>query len=94
MSVTLDERTEMLIQRQIDSGRFRDANEVIQRAIEALEVQQPGLEEIRAEVMRGVEQLERGEGEYWSPDLLKRLNEAAVDGASRGKPIKHAVNDN
>jgi putative addiction module CopG family antidote len=91
MTLTLSPETEMLIQRQIDSGRYRDADEVIRHAILELEESEGDLDDLRAEIVKGLDQLQRGEGERWTPALMDRLKFNARENARLGRPIKDAV---
>jgi putative addiction module CopG family antidote len=63
MRLQLTASTESLIQRQIDSGRYRDADEVIRRAVMLLADRDREAEELRRSIEESFEEEEPGEGE-------------------------------
>jgi putative addiction module CopG family antidote len=91
MTLTLSAETEQMIQKQLDSGRYRDADDVIRHAILELEESEHDDSALRAELMKGVEQLQRGESELWTPDLMERLKHSSVENARLGRPIKDVI---
>jgi antitoxin ParD1/3/4 len=67
MNVTLDPGTEKLVQEEIDSGRFRDPNELIGTALKHFLIarelgEEYTQQEIEQKISRGLGQLQRGEG--------------------------------
>ena len=79
MSVTLGPELEAQIQRRIDDGAYNDAREVVQRAMELLE-QREKLEHLRALLAEG----EEGEGELFTPELMKQINRDADEMLRQG----------
>lgn len=68
MSITLTSEQEEIINEKLQSGRYQSAAEVIDkglRLLEEAEAEQAKLEWLRAEVNKGLEQLERGEFTTW-----------------------------
>lgn len=65
MNVSLTPEIEQFIQRQVESGKYASADEVILAALRAFEEQERiykgRFEELRQEIMVGVEASERGE---------------------------------
>ena len=62
MNISLTGELERLVQRKVDSGRYRSASEVICAGLRLLEREdEVRLTEMRAQVQAGVEQAERGE---------------------------------
>jgi antitoxin ParD1/3/4 len=66
MSITLKPEQEKLIQRQIDLGRFKSADEVLERAFELLNEQynneyQNWIEDVRLKVDEAKAEAERGD---------------------------------
>ncbi len=90
MTVTLTPRLEAFIRQQVESGRYADANEVVEEALRLLE-DRDRLDRLRAEVAKGFEQLDRGEGVLYTPELMERLKREADENARTGKPIRDAV---
>ena len=65
MNISLTGELERLVQRKVESGRYRSASEVIRAGLRLLEREDERTEvrltEIRAQVQAGIEQAERGE---------------------------------
>lgn len=65
MNITLTPELEALIQKKIDSGDYHSASEVVRDALKLLKEQDQlkelRREEIRREVMKGVDQMRNGE---------------------------------
>ena len=65
MNVSLTPELEQFIQTQIESGKFTSVDEVIAAGIKLLEerecIYKGRFEELRKEIMIGIEQLDRGE---------------------------------
>lgn len=65
MHIVVDQNTEVLIQREIDRGHFRNPQEVIAHALALLEAQEDWLAENREAIHQKIEasfqQVERGE---------------------------------
>lgn len=67
MNVMLDPKTEKLVQREIESGRFQDPNDLIGVALRHFLIarelgEEYTQQEIEEKIARGLLQLERGEG--------------------------------
>jgi antitoxin ParD1/3/4 len=78
MPIQLTPSTESLVQDQIDSGRYRDADEVIRKAVALLVDRDQEAEEFRRSIEEAFEAVERGEGEYYTPALRERIWESAM----------------
>lgn len=92
MQISLTPDLERFVDRQVHSGRYHSASEVVREALKVLEdrerAQALELETLRQKVMAGVEQLDRNE--VWT---LPESPEAALqDFVERGKArlLKHA----
>jgi antitoxin ParD1/3/4 len=85
MSLKLTPSTESLVQAQIDSGRYRDADEVVRKAVALLVDRDQEREELRRSIAEGFEQLEHGEGSVVTPELFKRLRENAMRRLAAGE---------
>jgi len=66
MNISVDEKNEQRIRREIELGHFRNPEEVIAHALELLDDQETWLlenqDEIRLKIERSFSQIERGEG--------------------------------
>lgn len=61
IDLRLDEQSETFIDRQIASGRFASADEVVREGLRALEERERKLEALRAHLAIGEAQADRGE---------------------------------
>jgi antitoxin ParD1/3/4 len=77
-SLTLGPHWEMFIKREIASGRYGSASEVVRAALRELEERNERLEAMRAHLAPGAEQAARGEFVDFSVDeMLKRAHARA-----------------
>ncbi|MCA1624062.1 MAG: type II toxin-antitoxin system ParD family antitoxin [Acidobacteria bacterium] len=87
MNVSLSPELENLINEKVKSGNYNSASEVVREALRLLkeqdELKQIRREELRREVMKGVEEIRRGKGVVY--DSAEELAEAVI---SRGKAKK------
>lgn len=82
MTIHPDQRTAALIKHEIDAGHFKDANAVIQTAVQHLVVSRAAIglsrEELDSSLAEAFEALERGEGidgEQFFSDLKREEEE-------------------
>jgi len=77
-SMTLSPHWQAFIQRQIDSGRYASASEVVREALRDMEEREQQLAALRAHIAEGIAQIERGEVVEWDPeDIVARALERA-----------------
>ncbi len=86
MSLVLTPQLETLIRQNVDSGRYGSASEVVQEALRVLE-ERDRPHQLRASLAYADEQVDRGEGVDWTPELMERLKREASENARAGKPI-------
>ncbi len=60
MTITLTDDLENLINDKVRSGAYKSADEVIMASLRLLEAREKGMDELRQEVMRGVEDIKQG----------------------------------
>ena len=84
MPVTLSPRAEAIVREKVDAGRYADPDEVIERALEALDYQER-MERLREMVQVGIDAADRGEVDEWTPELRDRLRREAVEMFERGE---------
>jgi antitoxin ParD1/3/4 len=76
MNVSLTRELERLVNEKVKSGLYHTASEVIRDALRLLEerdhLYRARLEELRRDVRKGLDQLDRGEGIPFDPEALKR----------------------
>ena len=77
MNVSLTPRLEALVRRKVESGLYNSASEVVREALRLLEehdrVKEMKLEELRKEIQKGLDSLDRGEGiPFDADDVIER----------------------
>lgn len=90
MNITLTPEFEALIQKKIDSGDYHSASEVVRDALKLLKEQDQlkelRREEIRREVMKGVEQIRNGE--FTTYNSAEELAESIISRAKKEREAK------
>jgi antitoxin ParD1/3/4 len=75
MELPLPPELQRFVDEKVKSGQFDSAAEVITTALELMkdqdEMTAEDIEELRAEVAIGIEQLDRGEGAEWDVEKVK-----------------------
>lgn len=95
MNITLTPELEALIKKKIESGDYNSASEVVRDALKLLKEQDQlkelRREEIRREVMKGVEQIRNGEfttynsAEELSEKLLEKIKREGSERLAQNK---------
>jgi len=91
MHINLSAEMEQYIQRKVATGFYSNASEVVRDAIRRMREEDEKLEAMRAAVRRGDEQLDRGEGADYAPELLVKITEKAFTNATHGKQVNPDV---
>lgn len=77
MNVSLTPELEKLVQEKVASGLYNSASEVIRESLRLLHerdrIREIRIEELRKEIQKGVNQLERGEYQVYETDELETL---------------------
>ena len=84
MTVTLSPKAEAIVRELVEGGRYADLDEVIERALEALDYQER-TERLRAMLQEGIDEDDRGEVDEWTPELRERLHQQALERYRRGE---------
>ena len=84
MTVTLPPELEVMVRQRVETGRYGDAGAVIREALRVLEAYER-IEALRASLIEGNEQIERGQGVVWTSELMDRLARDARDLALQGR---------
>ena len=75
-SFSLGDHWEVFIRREVESGRYGSASEVVRDGLRALEERNARLEALRAHLAEGAEQAARGEFvEYSLESLIAELDQ-------------------
>ena len=80
MNVSLTPKLEALVRRKVESGLYNSASEVVREALRLLEehdrIKEMKLEELRKEIQKGIDSLDRGGGTAFdADDVIKRGRE-------------------
>lgn len=60
MTITLTDEMEELINAKVESGAYKSADEVVMESLRLLKAKEEGMDALRREIMRGVEDIEQG----------------------------------
>jgi antitoxin ParD1/3/4 len=83
MTITLSPELESFIKTQLDSGAYSSASEVVSKALKLLEERERKVQLLRADIQKGLDQLDRGEYSTLTMDDIKKLaREKALSGKS------------
>jgi antitoxin ParD1/3/4 len=85
MAIQLPPDIEARIQQKVADGAFPDAAEVIREAMRLLDQQEHQLEAFRAKFQSGLDQLDRGEGIPFTPQLVEEMRREAEERFRRGE---------
>jgi antitoxin ParD1/3/4 len=90
MQVMLRPDQEAFVRRQIATGSYGNAEEVVEEALRLLE-DAAKLQYLRAAVAKAREQVARGDYVEWTPDFWEKLQEEADEEDRLGLPIGNDV---
>ena len=90
MRVDLDAQFAALVRGKGESGSYADAEDVVRAAPRLLD-EHDRHSALRAELLIGFPQIERGERVDFTPELLDQLVGESEEDARAGKPVKDAV---
>jgi antitoxin ParD1/3/4 len=91
MHINLSPEMEQYLQSKVNSGYYSNASEVVRDAIRRMREEDEKLAALRAAVAVGDDQLERGEGTAYTPELLAKISEKAMANARKGKKVSPDV---
>ena len=84
MSVTLSPRAEAMIEQRIAAGSYRDVDELIEDALQALD-ERERLARLRAAIASSDAQIARGEGIPYTDNLMDEIEREAEEALLRGE---------
>ncbi|MGH2561763.1 MAG: type II toxin-antitoxin system ParD family antitoxin [Thermomicrobiales bacterium] len=90
MNVSLTPHLESMVRQKVASGRYNNASEVVREALRLME-EHDQHQRLRSAVAIGQEQVKRGETQPFTPELMERLKNEAIEDARAGKPIPDEV---
>ena len=87
MHVKLSPELEGFIKTKVASGFYGNATEVIRDAIRRMQAEDIRLAAWRAAIKTGDDQLDRGEGVEYTPEMLGDITKSAVQAMHSDQPI-------
>jgi len=84
MQVQLTPQIASIVKGLMESGEYHDQDEVIAEAVMLLEDERK-LRDLRVALAEAEEELARGEGEEWTPELRARLSAEAQQMVAEGR---------
>jgi antitoxin ParD1/3/4 len=91
MHINLSPEMEKFVQSKVDTGFYSNASEVIRDAIRRMREEEEKVAAMRAALKAGDEQLDKGQGVAYTPDLMQRAANKAKDNARRGRKVNPDV---
>lgn len=92
MHVNLSAEMDSYIKGKVASGSYGNATEVIRDAIRRMQEEESRLAAWQAAIAKGNAQLDRGEGAPYTPELMERLTQSAIEALlHNGQPIDSAA---
>ena len=76
---------EKIIERIVATGQYTDADQVITEALQQMDARERQQQELRTKLQIGIDELDRGEGVEWTPELMERLSREADEMFRRGE---------
>jgi antitoxin ParD1/3/4 len=87
MHINLSNEMEAYLQTKVETGFYSNAAEVIRDAIRRMREEDDKIAALRVAVQVGDEQLARGEGTVYTPELLNNITANALKNAKLGKKV-------
>jgi antitoxin ParD1/3/4 len=84
MSLRMPADVEERILQLVENGHFRGADEALRKAVQLLDDHEQRLQWLRAAVAAADEQIERGEGIPYTPELLEEIDREVDELIRRG----------
>ena len=85
MTIQLPADLETRIQEKVARGDYLDASEVVREAMRLLDARDHHHAELRAKLQSGLDQLKRGEGALFTPELMAEIRQQVQDRYQRGE---------
>jgi putative addiction module CopG family antidote len=92
MNIALPPHIQRFVEEEVESGRYEDAQQVIVTALEWMADDRRIPPDVLAELIaEPLAQIERGEGQRWTPELRKKIKEDAIRNAERGHKVRDEI---
>lgn len=86
MNVSLTPELEAMIREKVESGLYNNSSEVVREALRLME-RRDKEERLRAALAIGLDEIERGEGVEYTPQLLEEIDREADRLIAEGEPL-------
>lgn len=87
MNISLNPEIQSYLEEQVKAGRFSSIDEAVNTLLATAKIEEEltpeDIEELRAEVAIGLDELERGEVDEWDPADLKRRIRARIEAGKK-----------
>jgi antitoxin ParD1/3/4 len=83
--ITLPADVEASIREKVERGDYADAGEVVREALRFLDDRDRQLAELRAKLQPAIDQLDRGDGIPFTPQLMEEIRREAAERFRRGE---------
>ena len=87
MHVNLSPEMEGFIKTKVASGFYGNATEVIRDAIRRMQAEESREAAWQAAIKQGADQLDKGEGVVYTPEMLQEITQSAMSAMHGGQPI-------
>ncbi|HST50447.1 MAG TPA: type II toxin-antitoxin system ParD family antitoxin [Pyrinomonadaceae bacterium] len=79
MTITLTDELEEMINAKVRSGEYESADEVVRESLRLLKAKEEGMDALRREILRGVEDIEQGRFTTYGTDAeLEAFSEEII----------------
>lgn len=87
MHINLSSEMEGYIKQKVASGFYGNATEVIRDAIRRMSAEEVRAAAWRSAIAKGDAQLDRGEGAFYTPELMENITQSAIAAMHSGQAI-------
>ncbi|MFN8591795.1 MAG: type II toxin-antitoxin system ParD family antitoxin [Thermomicrobiales bacterium] len=75
MAIQIPADIEARIRQKVERGDYPNENDVIRQALRLLDEQEDAVAALRAKLQIGLDQLDRGEGRLFTPELVNKIRQ-------------------
>ena len=90
MNIYLGEHFDEFVRKQVATGRYANASEVVREGLRRLEDHMK-LQELRRLIAEAEEDIANGNTYEWTPELMEQIRLDAIEASKRGAPIPDHV---
>jgi antitoxin ParD1/3/4 len=90
MNIYLGEHFDTFIRKQVETGRYANASEVVREALRHFE-DETKLQDLRRLVAEAEEDIAKGDTVEWTPELMEQIRLEAIEASRQGVPVPDHV---